>query len=294
MDKETLQQLESGREHYENREYDKAEEYLLKVAQTQSNFADVMNMLGVINHDKGEVGIAQEFFEKAVAINPRYTEAALNLAVTYNELGQYDDAKRIFAHVATLKDTKNKTIEPFARGKLANMHADLGRAYNELQLTDKALAQYREALLLCPYFLDIRTRLGKIMRDVGDIDGAREEFEKVKSQKPNYLPARISLGVTYFALANREAAKEEWEAVIELDPNNKTAGMYLRMVDQLLAQKEAETAGVPLEVETEPSADTPQKTEDDLVFTFDGRTSDVEPISMEVPQAGDNGEKKDT
>ena len=55
MDKETLQQLESGREHYDNREYDKAEEYLLKVAKVQNNFADVMNMLGVINHDKGEV-----------------------------------------------------------------------------------------------------------------------------------------------------------------------------------------------------------------------------------------------
>jgi tetratricopeptide (TPR) repeat protein len=297
MDKETLRQLECGREHYENREYDQAEEYLLKVAQTDSNFADVMNMLGVINHDKGEVGIAQEFFEKAVAINPRYTEAALNLAVTYNEQGQYEDAKRIFAHVATLKDTTNKAIEPFARGKLANMHADLGRAYNELQLTDKSLAQYREALLLCPDFVDIRTRLGKIMRDAGDIEGACEEFEKVKSKKPNYLPARISLGVTYFALTNREAAKSEWEAVLELDPKNKTAGMYLRMVDQLLAQEEAEIAGVPLEVASTPSDESSSETEDDLVFTFDGRESDVEPISMEVPaedaEPDGDSEKKD-
>jgi tetratricopeptide (TPR) repeat protein len=292
MDKETLRQLESGREHYENREYDKAEEYLLKVAQTASNFADVMNMLGVINHDKGEVGIAQEFFEKAVTINPRYTEAALNLAVTYNEQGQYEDAKRIFAHVATLKDTSNKAIEPFARGKLANMHADLGRAYTELQLTDKALVQYREALLLCPNFVDIRTRLGQIMRDVGDIEGAREEFEKVKAQNPKYLPARISLGVTYFALADREAAKTEWEAAMEVDPQNKTAGMYLRMVDQLLAQEEAEIAGVPLEVEATPSDAASAETEDDLVFTFEGRESDVEPISMEVPadEAGPNND----
>ncbi len=285
MDKETLRELESGREHYENHEYDQAEEYLVKVAQKASNFADVMNMLGVINHDKGEIGIAQQFFEKAVAINPQYTEAALNLAVTYNEQGQYEDAKRIFAHVATLKDTKKKAIEPFARGKLANMHADLGRAYNELQLTDKALAQYREALLLCPDFVDIRTRLGKIMRDAGDIEGACEEFEKVKSQKPNYLPARISLGVTYFALANREAAKNEWEAVMELDPENKTAEMYLRMVDQLLAQDEAESAGVPMEVDD--SSDAPASDgEDDLVFTFEGRESGVEPISMEVPAEG--------
>ena len=81
MDKEILHLLERGREHYENREYDKAEAYLLKVAENQDGFADVMNMLGVIYHDKGQVGSAQEYFEKALRINPKYTEAALNLAL---------------------------------------------------------------------------------------------------------------------------------------------------------------------------------------------------------------------
>ncbi|MCP4604826.1 MAG: tetratricopeptide repeat protein [Proteobacteria bacterium] len=273
MDKDTMQQLEKGRDYYENREYDKAESYLKKVAESEEGFADVMNMLGVICHDKGQVALAQEYFEKALRINPRYTEAALNLAVTYNEQGQYLQAKQVYDHVTSLRSDRKREIEPYARGKLANMHADLGRAYAELQMLDQAVAQYRTALSLCPDFVDIRTRLGQILRDAGELDSACQEFEEVKVQRSSYLPARISLGVTYFVLGDRELAKKEWEAVISIDSNNKSANMYLRMVNQLIAQEEAQAAGMPLEVEA-PASSQPRAT-DELSFSFNGESSSV-------------------
>ena len=51
MNKETQMHLDRGREFYATREFDKAEPHLLAAAQQLNNFADVMNMLGVINHD---------------------------------------------------------------------------------------------------------------------------------------------------------------------------------------------------------------------------------------------------
>ncbi len=282
MDKEMMRRLEKGREHYENREYDKAEKYLLKVIESEDSFADVTNMLGVIYHDRGQVALAQEYFEKALRANPKYTEAALNLAVTYNEQGRYAQAKQIYTHVTSLNTGKKKDIESFARGKLANMHADLGHAYAELQIHDRAVEQYQQALSLCPDFVDIRTRLGQILRDAGNLDEACQEFEKVKVERPNYLPARISLGVTYFALNDKELAKKEWKSVLEIDAQNKTAIMYLNMVEQMLAQEEAEEAGVPLEIEN-PEPTTPDEDEE-LVFSFNGETASVKP-------AGDQGEE---
>ena len=87
MDDRTKQLLTLGREHYEKREFDKAEHYLKQVLERGSAYADVYNMLGVISHDHGQFEEAQKFFEEALSINPNYTEAALNLAVTYNDLG---------------------------------------------------------------------------------------------------------------------------------------------------------------------------------------------------------------
>ena len=88
------------------------------------------------------------------------------------------------------------------------MHAELGRAYAELQMLSKAEEQYRQALELCPDFADIRTKLGQILRDAGHLQKACDEFEPVKIDRPSYLPARISLGVTYFALKDRIGEKE--------------------------------------------------------------------------------------
>lgn len=275
MDNETLRLLEKGRELYENREYEKAEAYLLKVSENECNFADVMNMLGVIYHDKGQVALAQEYFEKAIRLNPRYTEAALNLTVTCNEQGHYDQAKHIFTHVTGLKNEKEKDIEPFARGKLANMHADLGSAYAGLQMLETAIEQYRSALKLCPDFVDIRTRLGQLLRDAGHLEAASKEFEQVKNEKPTYLPARISLGVTYFAMENRELAKKEWESVLEQDEGNKPAGMYLRMVKQVLAQNEAALAGVNLEVKPPTAKETGEGEE--TSFSFNGEKAELTP-----------------
>ena len=90
MDEQTKDFLKLGRDAYRKKEYSRADDYLTRVAEQHDDFADVFNMLGVIYHDRGLFSKAQQNFERALAINPRYTEAALNLAVTYNDLGRYN------------------------------------------------------------------------------------------------------------------------------------------------------------------------------------------------------------
>ena len=46
-------------------------------------------------HMKGELRKASAHFEKALEINPRYTEASLNLAITYNDLGEFKKAQEV-------------------------------------------------------------------------------------------------------------------------------------------------------------------------------------------------------
>lgn len=229
MDDRIKQLLALGREHYEKREFDKAEHYLKQVADRDVRFADVYNMLGVIHHDRGRFDDAQAAFEEALNINPNYTEAALNLAVTYNDLGRYDDAKRIYQAAMAKGEQAPGALDPFIKGKIANLHGEVAVAYADAGLLNEGMHELRKAILLCPHFADLRLRLANLYRQQGDLDAARFELEEAIRHKEEYVPAHVALGVVLLAQGNHEAAVRRWEKAQELDPTDKTAQMYLRM-----------------------------------------------------------------
>jgi tetratricopeptide (TPR) repeat protein len=231
MDERIKGLLVRGREHYQKREFDKADYLLREVIEHSDSYADVFDMLGIIAHSRGDLHAAARYFERAVALNSSYTEALLNLAVTYNDLGRYEAARQIHSKVRKLGNVGPVQIDPFARGKIANMHADLGHAYAEAGIVHEAIEQYLKAVQLCPSFADLRTRLGTLYRDAGDLQRAREQYEAAKSANPKYVPARVLLGVTLFSLGDSSAAVGEWREVLEIDPDNKSAQMYVRMCD---------------------------------------------------------------
>jgi tetratricopeptide (TPR) repeat protein len=227
MDDDLRQLMHLAREHYQANEYDRAEPLLVQIVRDHRGFADMHQMLGVIHHARGRFTQAQEMFEEALRINPNYTEAALNLAVTYNDLGKYQAARDVYAKAIANSKSQPKQMDPFARGKIANMHARTADAYIGLGLLDEALIEYQKALELCPTFADIRTKLASTLRDNGDKEGAVREYRTAKEQAPHYLPARINLGVTLYSVGKKDEARAEWESVLAEDPANKSCRMYL-------------------------------------------------------------------
>jgi tetratricopeptide (TPR) repeat protein len=230
MDERMKQLLVLGREHYGKREFEKAEELLRQVLEAEDRFADVHDMLGVIAHARGNFIQAERHFERALEINPSYTEAALNLAVTYNDRGKYDAAKQVYARIKGNPSGSVQTLDPFARGKLANMHADLGQASADVGLPHEAIEEFEKAVNLCPQFADLQTKLGGLLREVNNQARAREHYEAALASRPNYVPARLQLGVTLLALGDAKGAEDEWRKVIEIEPDNSRAKMYLRML----------------------------------------------------------------
>lgn len=229
MDERTKQLLSLGREHYDKKDFDKAEHYLQQVLERDAGFADVHDMMGVIHHDRGHFDEAQRSFEQALRLNPNYTEAALNLAVTYNDLGRYDDAKRIYQAALEKGADSPGQLDPFVKGRIANLHAEVAQAYVDACLFSEAMHEYRKAILLCPHFSDLRVKLAGLYRQQGDLDAARFELDEAVKARPNYVPARISLGVVLLSLGDQAGAIAQWQAATQVDPDNKTANMYLRM-----------------------------------------------------------------
>ena len=231
MDDHLKQLLLLGREHYQKREFDKAEYLLKQVVQQTDRFADVFDMLGVIAHSHGDFAEAERSFEKAVSLNPNYTEAQLNLMVTYNDLGKYDSAREIYARIRGRAAGGEGPADPFAMGKIANMHAEISQAYQDAGMVAEAVIELERAVALCPTFADLRTRLATLYRDTGHKERAREQLEIVKQHNPSYIQARVLLGVALLSSGEYDAAIAEFQAVLERDAEHKSAQMYLKIAE---------------------------------------------------------------
>jgi Tfp pilus assembly protein PilF len=242
MNDHERQLLLLGREYFAHGDFEKAEHTLNQVIQKAEGFADVHHMLGIIAHHQGDFVRAEAHFETAVRINPNYTEAQLNLMVTYNELGKYDEARQLYARIRS--KARPQRIDPLVRGKLSNMHADLAQAYLDAGLQHDAVAELEKAVTLSPDFADLRLRLGQLYRDIGELTRARHEFETARNSNPNYLRARISLGTFLLSADEHEAARREFEAALAIEPTNKAAAMYLRLIQSPLRASRPPSAKV--------------------------------------------------
>ncbi len=238
MDDHLKQLLLLGREHYEKREFEKADYLLKQLVQHTDRFADVFDMLGVIAHSQGDFVGAERHFEKAVSLNPNYTEAQLNLMVTYNDLGKYDSAREVYAQIRGRAAGGDGPADPFVMGKIANMHAEVSQAYQDAGMAAEAVVELERAVALCPTFADLRTRLATLYRDTGHLDRAREQLEIVKQHNPTYIQARVLLGVALLSAGEHEAAVGELRAVLERDPEHKSAQMYLKIAQSQWGKSE--------------------------------------------------------
>lgn len=230
MDEKLREALATGRALYAKKEYARAEPYLAQVAAAKVPYADVYNMLGVIHHDGGQFSKAQTGFEEALRINPAYTEASLNLAVTYNDMGRYQEAKDIYLTALTQSSRPGGKLDSFVMGKLANMYADIAEVFVSAGAFEEAVGEFRRALALRPTFIDLRLKLSQALRDAGRAEDALRELKTILAQSPDYVPARIHQGITLFSLGKADHAIETLERVLEDHPGEHRATLYLEMI----------------------------------------------------------------
>jgi tetratricopeptide (TPR) repeat protein len=220
MDAHVKELLLLGREHFKKGEYDKAEYLLKQVAARVDRFADVLDMLGVIAHSRGDFTQAETYFRRAVELNPKYTEAQLNLLVTYTDLGKYEAASALSS---TLRGDAEET---FISGKIANLHATTAQAYEDAGRPEAAIVELEKAVALSPRFSDLRVWLAKLLREVGDHRRAASELAQAVENTPRYVGAHLELAKLHLSEGRPGAALEALEPVRRMDPENRRARVY--------------------------------------------------------------------
>lgn len=222
--------LRVARETFARRDYDAAELALRQVLENHGDYPDVHNMLGKILHDHGDFAGATTHFERAAELNPRYTEALLNLAIVLADRGEYEAARNAYdrlrsGHSGTMAD-------PFVRGRIANQHADLATAYIDAGCPHEAITELQRAIDLCPDFPDLHTRLATLYREQGNHALAREHLSCAVATNPRYAPAHVLMGMTMMSLGAPDRAVAAFRTALNVDPGNKAAKMHLRRVEE--------------------------------------------------------------
>ncbi len=227
MTTEVRQVIQQATAAFEAGNYEKAEALLLEVVERTPTYANLYNMLGFISNQRNAPERAVAQFRRALALNPNYSEARLNLALTLAEMGEYEQAAQEAAELQTRAAADSRRLSLGVRGQLANSHADLGKRYHDLGLFAEAVAEYDKALRLCPTFPDIHNRRAISCRELGRYAEAKASLLRALELNPDYVEAHVNLGILHLKLGNHPDAVKTWEHALQLDPTHRLARIYL-------------------------------------------------------------------
>ena len=227
MAPDVRQLVKRGTAAFETGEYSEAETLLLRVLDSNTAYANVYHMLGVIASFRGASQRAVDLFRRALALNPRYSEAQLNLAITLADMGAYDVAAAEVGELQAREPEDADRPGPAILGKLANAHADLARKYHALGMYAEAVGEYDKALGLCPNFPDIHNRRAASCRELRDYAGAKASLARALELNPRYVEAYVNLGQLHRRTGHLAEAIAAWERALELNPTHPLARIYL-------------------------------------------------------------------
>jgi tetratricopeptide (TPR) repeat protein len=214
------------------REFARAGELIHERLRDEPESADAHYLKGVLHYFQGQLGPTVESLKRSLEIDPRHTDAAICLSVLYNDIGKYDDARKVFEQANQSVVQKRAGQDSGIDRNFAVKHLELADLYFRYRRWDEAIEEYGKAALLDPTVMDIRIRRAKAFAKKGFLTRAMQELQQLKAEHPRYAPARIQLGLLHYSQGNVLDAELEWEGVAEIDPTNREAAGYLAMAKQ--------------------------------------------------------------
>lgn len=212
-----------------NKKFGKAEALINDRLQAEPDSADAHYLKGVLHYFQGQFGPTVENLKAALSLDPQHTDAAICLSVLFNDIGKYDDAKKVFEQANQSVAHKRTGDDMGIDRKFAVKHMELADLYFRYRRYDESIEEYAKAAMLDPVTLEIRIRLAKAYAKKGFLTRAMQELQQLKHEHSHYLPSRIQLGLLHYSQGNVLDAELEWEGVTEIEPTHREARAYLEM-----------------------------------------------------------------
>jgi len=178
------------------------------------------NGLGFFYFGQGRMDEAAREFQKALEIQPMYTEARYHLGLALASQGRVEEAIGEFQKVLAIQPT------------YAEVHNGLGNAFVNRGRIGEAIQQYQEAIQNKPEIVAARNNLGAALVSLGRIDEAMMQYKEALEIQPYFVDARINLGNLLMRRGQINAAIENYQKALAVAPMNAEAhcGMGVALV----------------------------------------------------------------
>ncbi|HYC49486.1 MAG TPA: tetratricopeptide repeat protein [Gemmatimonadaceae bacterium] len=226
--------LTVARERFAARDYRGAALLFASAIASGHGYADAHHMLGLCHAMLESREAALQSFDAALKLNPRYVEAHLNRSIVLSDLGRGPEAAEALLQAHELGRADDTGFPAVVANKLANMHAELGRAYREAGGMREAAEQYRQALAIRPGFADLRLELARTLLDAGDPAAAAGELDEILRERPDWLDAMLLRGLAAYLAEDLEQARSVWDRAGELHPEAPRLDTYRSMLARRL------------------------------------------------------------
>ncbi len=214
----------------QQKSYQEAEDLIRQGLLMEPDNADCFYLRGLLRSYQGRLIDSIEDLKQALLIEPKHTDAAVCLSIILNDIGRYDEAKKVFEQANQSVFLKQMGDDIQIDRRFAVKHFELGDLYFRYRRFDEAIEEYNKASLLDPQTIDIRVKRAKAFAKKGFITRAIQDLQQLKSERPNDLAVRIQLGLLHYSQGNALDAELEWESVLELDPVHREAIAYLDLI----------------------------------------------------------------
>lgn len=204
-----MDELSRGRPHA-------AIELLRRALTAPFDEARIRVALGIALQRNGDLEAADEEFRKALTLDPKSPDAHLNYGVLLAHRGDAASANREFR--AALATDPNFAEAHFNIGLLAAAHRHW----------DEAADSLRTAIRISPAHARAHWNLGRVLRDSGDLAGAKAAYSKALQLDSGLTQAALEYG----RLLPSDQAREIWYRTLQRDPlNHDVQTAYLSVAD---------------------------------------------------------------
>jgi Tfp pilus assembly protein PilF len=178
---------------------------------------------------------SKEFFNQAIEKDPNYALAYLGLAEYYYVLADYAPVPAV-AQTPKTRAAAQKALA--IDSSLAEAHAVLGGASQDLWEWDAAEREYRRALELDPNNSNARHWYGQFLVQMGRFDDAIAQYKHALALDPLNLSLNMNLAAIYGDKRQYDQSLDQFKKTLEIDPNYASAHDNLSRVYRNLGKYE--------------------------------------------------------